>query len=195
MILSNVEVQKALDAGRLVISPEPQPRRPAPGAYCPYDTHTVDLTLAPSISIPDAGTFVLDLTEPGRIAQFFAKNSHKLTVSHAAPYKLQPHQFLLAQTEQRIELPILPKYKSCLAARIEGKSSRARCGLLVHFTAPTVHPGWAGPLTLEMINLGPAAINLVPGMQIAQLIVEEVKGIPVRNPSQFSGQKTPEGTT
>ena len=80
-----------------------------------------------------------------------------------------------------------------LAARIEGKSSRARCGLLVHFTAPTVHPGFFGTLTLEMINLGPSPIALVPGMPIAQLIVEEVKGIPVENPSQFQGQSAPEG--
>jgi dCTP deaminase len=66
--------------------------------------------------------------------------------------------------------------------------------VLVHFTAPTVHPGWNGPLTLEMINLGPVPFLLRPGMPIAQLIVEEVKGLPFANPSQFHGQQTPEGT-
>jgi dCTP deaminase len=82
-----------------------------------------------------------------------------------------------------------------LAARIEGKSSVARCGLLVHFTAPTVHAGWDGPLALEMINLGNAGFTLKPGMPIAQLILEAVMGDPQANPSQFHGQSSPAGTT
>ena len=84
-------------------------------------------------------------------------------------------------------------HSHCLAARIEGKSSRARIGLLIHFTAPTVHPGFSGLLTLEMINLGPARILLRPEMPIAQLIVEEVKGLPFENYSQFQNQTTPAG--
>jgi len=80
-----------------------------------------------------------------------------------------------------------------LAARIEGKSSRARCGLLVHFTAPTVHPGWNGTQTLEMINLSPTTFVLSPEMPIAQLIVEQVYGEIFPNPSQFQNQSTPEG--
>jgi len=78
-------------------------------------------------------------------------------------------------------------------ARIEGKSSRARFGILIHFTAPTVHRGFRGTLTLEMINLGPASFMLKPGMAIAQLIVEEVKGCPIEKPSQFQGQQNPAG--
>jgi len=79
-----------------------------------------------------------------------------------------------------------------LAAR---GSSRARCGLLVHFSAPTVHPGWDGALVLEMINLGHAPVLLTPGMFIAQLIVQKVKGIPQRvDPSEFQGQSNPDGS-
>ncbi|HKI19287.1 MAG TPA: hypothetical protein VKA15_15480, partial [Isosphaeraceae bacterium] len=106
------------------------------------------------------------------------------------------HTFILAQTREWVELPIEhpDNSETCLAARIDGKSSRARVGLLIHFTAPTVHPGFEGNLTLEMINLGPTSIILPPGMPIAQLIVEEVKGIPRLNPSQFQGQSTPEGS-
>jgi hypothetical protein len=48
---------------------------------------------------------------------------------------------------------------------------------------------------LEMINLGPARILLTPKMPIAQLIVEEVRGLPIPNPSQFRKQKTPAGVT
>ena len=96
---------------------------------------------------------------------------------------------MLGRTLERVSLPLV-EGKVCLAARIEGKSSRARVGLLVHFTAPTVHPDFSGTLTLEMINLGHASILLVPEMPIAQLIIEEVRGFPIRNRSQFQGQNS-----
>ncbi|MGO8748103.1 MAG: dCTP deaminase [Thermoguttaceae bacterium] len=194
MILSSAELHKALDAGRLIIEPEPSPRVPTVGGeHCPYDTHSVDLTLSPEISVPKGGSFQYDLTEEG-LAETLTRNSDKRTVNDGDSYKLAPGKFILGMTRESVSLPIIPGRKTCLAARIEGKSSRARCGLLIHFTAPTVHPGWHGPLTLEMINLGPSPISLIPGMPIAQLIVEEVKGLPAApNPSQFQGQATPEG--
>jgi dCTP deaminase len=80
-----------------------------------------------------------------------------------------------------------------LAARVEGKSSYARCGLLVHFTAPTIHAGYAGTITLELINFGPIPIALYPGAPICQLIIEQVHGIPFRNDSQFQNQSHPSG--
>jgi dCTP deaminase len=80
-----------------------------------------------------------------------------------------------------------------LAARVEGKSSLARCGLLVHFTAPTIHAGFEGTITLEMINLGAYPILLYPGMEISQLIVEQVVGTPRAAASQFQSQSTPVG--
>jgi len=193
MILSNCEIHKALDEGRLVVDPEPLPRRPkAGGEYCPYDTHSVDLRLHTEISVPQGGSYAYDLMGPGELSDLLAKHSKKYTLTEEQPFSLKPKQFILARTVERIELPIEngPPY---LAARIEGKSSRARCGVLIHFTAPTVHPGWVGPLTLEMINLGPAVFLLRPGMPIAQLIVEQVHGLLIENPSQFQNQLTPEG--
>jgi deoxycytidine triphosphate deaminase len=65
--------------------------------------------------------------------------------------------------------------------------------LLVHFTAPTLHAGFSGTLTLELINLGPLSISLYPGTPICQLIVETVKGVPFRNDSQFQRQSAPGG--
>ena len=52
---------------------------------------------------------------------------------------------------------------------LRARVAAARVGLLIHFTAPTVHPGFSGTFTLEMINLGPTSILLRPGMPIAQL--------------------------
>jgi dCTP deaminase len=65
---------------------------------------------------------------------------------------------------------------------------------LVHFTAPTVHAGWSGPLTLEMTNLGQSTISLFPGEPICQLILEVVEDAPFESPSQFQDQVTPTGT-
>jgi dCTP deaminase len=66
--------------------------------------------------------------------------------------------------------------------------------VLVHFTAPAIHPGFDGTITLEIINLGPSRFILHPNMPIAQLIVEEVKGIPFEKEDRiFKGQRAPEG--
>ena len=194
MILSNVEVFRALDEGRLIIRPEPQPRLSTVGtALSPYDTHSVDLLLGNEITVPKKGQITYDLTKPGSIADTIRQHSETVTITEFQPFCLEPNCFVLGRTLEHIELPIVRDVPTCLAARIEGKSSRARFGILIHFTAPTVHPGFAGTLTLEMINLGPASFMLRPGMAIAQLIVKEVKGCPIENPSQFQGQQSPAG--
>lgn len=190
MILSNLEIQKAIDEGRLVITPDPQPRSPE-YPDCPYNTTAVDLHLAEALAVPQPGPYTFDLRRKG-IAGFLTKNSKKITIPEEG-YALKPGQFTLGATAERITLPLLPDGQS-LAARIEGKSSLARCGLLVHFTAPTVHAGFDGTLTLEMINLGVVDISLFPGLAIAQLILESVVGDSHANPSQFHGQSTPAGT-
>jgi dCTP deaminase len=190
MILSNIEIQKAIDEHRLTITPDPQPRSPE-YPDCAYDTTAVNLRLARTLAIPQPGPYTFDLRRGG-IAGFLARNSKQVTIGEEG-YALRPGQFTLGNTVERITLPLLPNGES-LAARIEGKSSLARCGLLVHFTAPTVHAGYDGTLTLEMINLGVVDISLFPGMPIAQLILEAVVGDPLANPSQFQGQTTPPGT-
>ncbi len=83
--------------------------------------------------------------------------------------------------------------RPCYAARIEGRSSFARVGLLVHFTAPTIHAGFDGTIALEMINLAEYPISLFPAMEICQLIVEDVQPMPCTKPSEFQGQSTPTG--
>jgi dCTP deaminase len=195
MILSNVEIHKALDDKRLVISPEPEPRYPQIGVeHCPYDTHSVDLRLGEEICVPRPGSYAYDHTQTAKLSDHLSRNSTKYKISAETPFRLVPNQFVLGITHEVIGLPYKLSCETCLAARIEGKSSRARTGLLIHFTAPTVHPGF-GPavLVLEMINLGPCPILLIPGMYIAQLIVEEVKGCPIRNDSQFQNQMTAAG--
>lgn len=194
MILSNLEIQRALDENRLVIDPEPMPRQPtgSPTDDCPYQTSSVDLRLGPEISYFKEG-LPLDINlSRGGFAKLFGPMSEKATISQGQPFVLRPNHLVLGRTLERIELPIV-NHGTSLAARVEGKSSYARCGLLVHFTAPTIHSGFAGTITLELINLGPCSISLYPGTPICQLILEEVLGTPFRNDSQFQGQNQPGG--
>jgi dCTP deaminase len=192
MILSNTEIHKAIDEKRLVITPEPLPRTPMVGQACPYDTHTVDLKLHHEILVPSGGKFCIDLSNPGSITDVIRQHSRMLTLSKECPFLLEPYSFILARTLETISLPI-QKGGTTLAARIEGKSSRARFGLIVHCTAPTIHPDFSGTLALEVVNLGPATFILKPEMYIAQLIIEEVRGTVITNPSGFQGQVTPAG--
>jgi hypothetical protein len=79
MIPCNREIQVALDAGMLIIEPQPAPRQANPGQYCPFDTHSVDLTLAAEISIPQEGPYAYDLVANG-LAQFIGRNSQKVVL-------------------------------------------------------------------------------------------------------------------
>jgi dCTP deaminase len=192
MILSNVSIHEALDKGWLKITPEPHPRQKCDNANCPYQTSSVDLRLGNEIAYFKEGLAInIDLRR-GSFATLFGPNSERTKITSEQPFVLQPHKLVLAKTLERINLPILGD-GTCLAARVEGRSSYARCGLLVHFTAPTIHAGYDGTITLELINLGPIPIALCPEAPICQLIVEQVHGIPFRNDSQFQGQTTVAG--
>jgi dCTP deaminase len=195
MILSNISIHNAIDKGWLKITPEPTPRTIKPGGDdCPYQTSSVDLHLGSEIAyLKDGLPINIDLRR-GSFADLFGPNSVSQQLTTDQPYSLSSGKFVLGKTKERIELPIITNGDSpCLAARVEGKSSYARCGLLVHFTAPTIHAGYAGTITLELINFGPIPIALYPDAPICQLIVEQVDGVPFRNDSQFQNQSHPSG--
>jgi dCTP deaminase len=84
------------------------------------------------------------------------------------PFQKHPWHFL-AQTRERITL----SHK--VAARVEGRSSLARTGLIVHLTAPIIHSGFDATITLEMINFGPFFLKLAPGMRICQIVFEKLE--------------------
>lgn len=192
MILSNVAIHAALDSKRLFIEPEPTPRFPDGVAACPYQTSAVDLRLGNEISYFKEGLpFNIDLRK-GTFANLFGPNSISQKLTQEQPFVLRPNRLVLGRTLERVTLPLLPDGAS-LAARVEGKSSYARCGLLVHFTAPTIHAGFSGSITLELINLGPCDISLYPEAPICQLIFEVVQGSPIANASQFQNQLRPGG--
>ena len=87
---------------------------------------------------------------------------------------LHPGDFILGVTLEEITLP------DDLGARIEGRSSWGRLGLIVHSTAGYVDPGFKGRLTLEILNVGNLSILLHPGIKICQLAIEKLSS-PAKN--------------
>ena len=103
-----------------------------------------------------------------------------LSVKDDEPFVLHPGEFVLGQTIEWVELP------NDLVARLEGKSSLGRLGLLIHSTAGYVDPGWKGKLTLELSNVANLPIALFFGMKIGQISFFEMSS-PVDRPYGSAG--------
>ena len=104
---------------------------------------------------------------------------------------LHPGEFVLGSTFEYVSLP------DDIAARLEGKSSLGRLGLLTHSTAGFVDPGFQGHVTLELSNVATLPIKLWPGMKIGQLCFFQLSS-PSENPygsekygSRYQGQRGP----
>ena len=107
------------------------------------------------------------------------------------PFILHPGEFVLGSTYEVITLP------DDIAARLEGKSSLGRLGLLTHSTAGFIDPGFSGHVTLELSNVATLPIKLWPGMKIGQLCFFRLSS-PSENPygsakygSRYQGQRGP----
>jgi dCTP deaminase len=102
---------------------------------------------------------------------------------------VKPGGFLLWQTKEKVGTP---KEYPELICFVNAKSTKARTGLIVHFTAPTIHAGWAGKITLEIANHGPFHFVLRENDVIAQLTVAKISSTPDmelrRGESQTEGQ-------
>ena len=84
-------------------------------------------------------------------------------IDNETPFILHPGEFVLGSTLERIQLP------DDLVARLEGKSSLGRLGLLIHSTAGFIDPGWDGHVTLELSNVANLPITIYFGMKIGQV--------------------------
>lgn len=197
MVLSDKGIKLALKQRHLEIDPLPIEDQ--------YTTSAVDLHIGPASTfrIWDPSRFKprgvrvdLNLAE-----QEYGQTSNGYMVSSPinpdGTITLPPNSsttgpgLLLCQTRERVFLA--PKGK--LAARVEGRSSLARIGLMVHLTAPTIHSGFDSTITLEMVNHGPFFLRLVPNeTRICQLIIERLETKAARKiNTKFQGQKDPSG--
>lgn len=187
MVLCDSEIRVALAHGDLVIDPAPPPEH--------ISTSAVDLTLDNTFLRWDISSSAglqhrIDPSDRGFSIPALRAHLEKVPDEQGGGVLIKPREFLLGMTRERVSLP----NESRLAARVEGRSSLARLGLCVHLTAPTIHAGWEGPITLEMVNHGPFEILLRPGLAICQLIIEQVFGTPsAAFQSVFQGQTDPSG--
>jgi dCTP deaminase len=117
--------------------------------------------------------------------------THLVEVTGADPFVLHPGEFVLGSTFESVTLP------DDIAARLEGKSSLGRLGLLTHSTAGFVDPGFSGHVTLELSNVATLPILLWPGMKIGQMCFFRLSS-PAEFPygasasgSRYQGQRGP----
>jgi dCTP deaminase len=176
-VLSDRDIRAALDAGEIAIRP-----------YDPADLQpsSVDLHLDRSFRVFRNNRYpYIDVRAPQ------PDLTEMLTIADDEPFVLHPGEFVLGQTLEWVELP------DDLVARLEGKSSLGRLGLLIHSTAGYVDPGWKGNLTLELSNVANLPIALYFGMKIGQISFFKMSS-PVERPygspglgSKYQGQSEP----
>jgi dCTP deaminase len=148
-VLSDGTIRRLVDEGRIGIEPwDPALVQPA----------SVDLRLGRSFRVFHNHKLpAIDLAEPPQGV------TEHVEIGEGQSFVIHPGEFVLGSTSEWVELP------NDIVARIEGKSSLGRLGLIVHATAGFVDPGFKGTLTLEITNLTRVPIVLWPGRPIAQL--------------------------
>jgi dCTP deaminase len=202
MILSDHEIQAAMELGLLLIEPRPDPSA--------FSSTALDLTLDgvvlrwnDPVPLPPGQSHKLRPSSKEFDLKTIMDDPMTTTKVPIGPqgFDLEPRMFVLGFTQQRIYLP----NRSRLAARVEGKSSLARLGVGIHVTAPTIHAGFGYnpkdprnpglPIQLEIFNIGNRTIVLDAGMPICQLILEEVREVPLKGyQGRFSDQQSFEST-
>ena len=188
MYLSDRDLRWAIECGNLVVDPKPDK----------IDSTSIDLRLdsIDQAKVWDIETFATEKRVDGhdplelRIGKFeYAKFAPKFLKPPSPDPKslvfrrgnqviIKPSGFLLWQTKERVGTP---EEGANLICFIDGKSTRARTGLLVHLTAPTIHASWSGKITLEIANLGPFHFVLEEDDVIAQITVAMISSIPAEN--------------
>ena len=148
-VLSDGTILRLVSEGRIQIEPwDPAMVQPA----------SVDLRLGTSFRVfHNHRAAAIDLNDPPRDL------TEHVEVEGDQAFVIHPGEFVLGRTQEHVVIP------DDIVARIEGKSSLGRLGLIVHATAGFVDPGFKGTLTLEITNLTRVPIKLYAGKPIAQL--------------------------
>ena len=177
MLLSDRDLRKELDEGRLELDP--------------FDAAMIQPS---SIDVRlDRFFRVFDNTKYTHIdpSQQQDELTSLVETPDDDPFVLHPGEFVLGSTYESVRLP------EDLAGRLEGKSSLGRLGLLTHSTAGFIDPGFTGHITLELSNVANLPITLWPGMKIGQLCLFRLSS-PADHPygstqagSRYQGQRGP----
>lgn len=148
-LLSNVNIREAIASGQLAIENlQDEAIQPA----------SIDLHLGNQFRLAIPGGIIDPYDEQSIEDAFtpeFVRNGR---------FVFHPHDFLIAVTKDVVSVDV------ALGAQVDGKSGVGRLGILVHLTTGFIDPGFNGPVTLEMVNLGARPVWLYPGMFIGQLV-------------------------
>jgi dCTP deaminase len=180
MILSDRDIKRYIAAGKIKISPE-----------LDYETQlgscSVDLRLGDTFMVFEHSRYAyIDLRASTNLTEIM----REIKIGADEQFILQPHQFVLATTLESLELD------TDILARLEGRSSLGRIGIIVHGTSSVFDPGWQGNATLELGNLGIMPVALYLGMKICSFTFEQLSS-PVDIPyyakkgQKYTGQTKP----
>ncbi len=177
MLLSDRDIRLEIDARRIGLEPwDPEMVQPS----------SVDVRLDRYFRLFDNHKY--PFIDP---AEDQPELTHLIETPALEPFILHPGEFVLGSTFELVTLP------DDIAARLEGKSSLGRLGLLTHSTAGFIDPGFSGHVTLELSNVATLPIKLWPGMKIGQLCFFRLSS-PTENPygsgpygNRYQGQRGP----
>lgn len=178
MILSDKDIKKVIKEGRLIFKPSLTKDQIGPAS--------IDLKLGPIFKYFNiTKQYLLDIKKGMPVDHFLVTKR----IKKGEAFILHPNNFVLASTKEYIIVP------DDIVLRVEGKSTLARMGILVH-TAGFVDPGFEGTLTLEISNQSNLPVALYPEMYICQIAVEYLSSpaeVPYnkRKKSLYSGSKGP----
>ena len=159
MVLSDNDIRKALQAGDIVLEPCP-PLERIRGA-------SLDLCLGNSfrlLSRQDTSHIDLWLSRDELRKTIDRVMGEEIVLEHDNAFYLHPGELALGVTQESVTLP------ADMCGLLNGRSSLARLGLMVHATAHVIDPGWSGRIVLEFFNCGRLPLGLKPGMAICALM-------------------------
>lgn len=165
MRLNDIEILEYLDQERIVIEPRP--------ANDKISGVSVDVNLGNRFRVfQDHTAPFIDLSGPREEVQKALENvmSDEVLIEDEEAFFLHPGELALGVTHESVTLP------ADVVGWLDGRSSLARLGLMVHVTAHRIDPGWSGQIVLEFFNSGKLPLALRPGMPIGALNFERLSG-------------------
>jgi dCTP deaminase len=177
VLLSDKDIRSEIESGRVGIDPyEPKMIQPS----------SIDVRLDKFFRVFENHKY--EVIDPSKEQPELTR---EIEVGNNEHFILHPGEFVLASTYEVVTLP------DDIAARLEGKSSLGRLGLLTHSTAGFIDPGFSGHITLELSNVANLPVKLFPGMKIGQLCLVKLSSA-AENPygsaiygSRYQGQRGP----
>ncbi len=180
MVLSDRDILVYLQQGKIKITPPPD-------LATQLGSCSIDFRLGHTFMVFEHSRYAcIDPRQPVPMDELMKK----VVIPDGEAFIMQPGEFVLASTLETLELA------DDVVARLEGRSSLARLGIIVHSTAALFEPGWVGTPTMELGNLGRMPVALYPGMRICAFTFEPLSS-PALTPyrckpgNKYAGQREP----